>query len=250
MGDRKRGIDRNRALLVPEALEAESKQCPLERKPLFVPKTAPCLRSSFVARLSAEGRSCRPKTVSHHKFASRLIKLGDVPHRPSPPRRDNQSLGLVCEGGSLVQFNHRRFRTRYCLLLALLVSAIGLPSANAVSVSVSGSYEVIEKTGPGPQTKVLLRFHLTNHGETPLYLRQLILSDFSLPPAGASFTPSIGLSPGTTQQTSREFAIPRLQFDQWQKGVLPRVILELETKNGARTSLAIRLERIPSRNGR
>jgi hypothetical protein len=133
--------------------------------------------------------------------------------------------------------------------LALLLFTFGAFSATVATAPISGSYEVIQNTGPGSQTRVLLRFHLTNHGVTSLSLRRLLLSDFSHPPTGVSLTPPVALPPGVTRETTQEFSIPRLQLHQWQKGVLPRAVLELETTSGARTTLAIRLDHAPAREG-
>ena len=52
-----------------------------------------------------------------------------------------------------------------------------------------------------------------------------------------------------TEETTQEFLVPRLQFDQWRRGVLPRVVLNLQTAAGARITQAVRLDRIPARRG-
>jgi hypothetical protein len=142
--------------------------------------------------------------------------------------------------------NHRTFRNHYCLAALLLVLILGVQLANASSVPISGSYEVIQKTDLGSQTKILLRFHLTNLGQSPLSLQQLLLSDFGHPPSSVSIAPSITLPPGTSKETSQEFVIPRLQYDQWIRGVLPRAVLELRTATGARITQAIRLQQVSS----
>jgi hypothetical protein len=144
---------------------------------------------------------------------------------------------------------HRTLLDHYCLTAALLVFVFGAQPANATNASISGSYEVLRETGLGSQEKVLVRFHLTNHGQGPLYLQEVLLSDFAHPSSGGSLTTSITLHPGTSAETSQEFVIPRLQYDQWQKGLHPRAILELKTAKGARITQAIRLERVPARKG-
>lgn len=145
--------------------------------------------------------------------------------------------------------NRRTFRSHYCLLAALLVFTFGLQPANATDVPISGSYEVIQKTDLGSQTKILMRLRLTNSGRNSLYVREVLLSDFAHPASGGPLTPSITLHPGTSEETLQNFVIPRLQFDQWQRGVRPRAVLELETTAGAKITLAIRLEHVPARKG-
>jgi hypothetical protein len=162
---------------------------------------------------------------------------------------NNQENQWDFQGGRLAHMKCRRNRYYCWLSLALLLFTFVALSAGAATCPISGSYEVIQNTGRGSHTSVLVRFHLTNHGASVLHLRRLVLSDFSHPPTGASVTPPIALSPGTTQDTTQEFSIPRLQLKQWQKGVLPRAVLELETTSGARSMLAIRLEQTPVREG-
>ena len=145
--------------------------------------------------------------------------------------------------------NRRTFRSHYCLLAALLVFTFGVQPANATNAPISGSYEVIQKTDLGTQTKILVRFHLTNRSQSSLYVQEVLLSDFGHLPIGGPLTPSITLQPGTSEETLQEFVIPRLQFDQWQRGARPRAVLELETTAGAKITQAIRLEPVPAKKG-
>ncbi len=174
---------------------------------------------------------------------------GDVPHRPSSREGDNQEQGWDYKGGRLAHMKYQAFRNYLCLSLALLFVTLGALHVNAAAVPISGSYEVTQESALGSQVKVLVRFHLTNHGTGMLSLRRLLLSDFSHPPAGASLAQPIALPSGVTEDTSQEFSIPRLQLNQWKKGVLPRAVLELESSTGVRTTLAIRIEPVPVREG-
>ena len=145
---------------------------------------------------------------------------------------------------------HRTFRNYSYLsvVLFLLVFSFGIRPARASNIPISGSYEVIQKTDLGSQAKILVRFHLTNHGKSPLSVQELLLSDFGHPTSGGTVSPNVILSPGVSQEISQELVIPRLQFERWHSGLLPRVILELRTASGARVSQAIRLEPV-SRKG-
>jgi hypothetical protein len=58
--------------------------------------------------------------------------------------------------------NHRTFLNHYCLSVALLVFTFAVRPANATSIPITGSYELIQKTNLGSQTKITVRFHLTN----------------------------------------------------------------------------------------
>lgn len=143
--------------------------------------------------------------------------------------------------------NHRRLRNHCCFVVTFVLLAFGVQFSNAANIPVSGSYEVIEKTDVGSQTKILLRLHLTNHGQELVSLQNVLLWDFAHPPSAGPRSSSITLHPGTSEDTTQEFVIPRLQFDEWQRGLRPRVILQLRTATGARITEAIRLDRVAPR---
>ena len=145
--------------------------------------------------------------------------------------------------------NHRTFCNCYCLGVALLLFTLCALPANAANLPISGTYEVIQKTDFGSQTKVVMRFHLTNHSQVPVVLQALSLSDFGYQPGKAPLAASITLPPGGSQAISKALVIPRLQFDQWKMGAHPRLVVELQTTTGSRITQAIRLERIPAGKG-
>ncbi len=145
--------------------------------------------------------------------------------------------------------NHRILRNHYCLAVTLLLFGLVTHCANASNIPVTGSYEVIEKTDLGSRTKILLRLYLTNHELGVLYLQRVFLWDFATPPSGGRRTSAIALPPGTSEETTQEFVVSRLQFDQWQRGLLPRVVLDLQTATGAKITQAIRLHPVPARKG-
>lgn len=146
--------------------------------------------------------------------------------------------------------NHRTFRSHSCLSVVLVLLAFGMQPAHAANIPISGSYEVMQKTDLGSQAKVLVRFHLTNHGTSPLSVQEVLVSDFAHPPSGGPVSPSVTLSPGVSQEISQELVIPQLQLERWHRGLLPRVILELKTASGARISQAIRLEQVSAGKGK
>jgi hypothetical protein len=137
---------------------------------------------------------------------------------------------------------HRTFRLSRYLAIALLACTFGARLANASSALITGSYEVLQKTEVGPQTKVRLRVHLTNLSQETLQVQQLLLFDFGHPPSNGTPAPPLILRPGASADTSQEFVVPRLQFEQWNMGTNPRVVLQLQTSTGARITQAIRLE--------
>jgi hypothetical protein len=145
--------------------------------------------------------------------------------------------------------NDWTFRRARILGVTLLLLAFGPSVANAANFPISGSYEVVGKTNVGSQAKVLLRLRFTNHGQAPLYLQKILLRDFAQPPSAPSGLVSIRLNSGNAEETTQEFVVPRRQFDQWRRGALPRVVLNLQTAAGTRITQAILLDRISARKG-
>lgn len=144
---------------------------------------------------------------------------------------------------------NRTFRNSYCLSVFLLLFIFGVRPAIANDVPISGSYEVVQKNTLGSRTKILVRFHLTNRSQSPLTVQGILLSDFGYPPSGAPLAPPVTLSPGTSQEILQELVIPRMQFDQWQKGHSPRAILQMQSSKGTRITQAIRMVRVPAGKG-
>jgi hypothetical protein len=145
--------------------------------------------------------------------------------------------------------NHRTFCNCYCLGVAILLFTVCALPANAATLPICGTYEVIQKTDLGSQTKVVMRFHLTNHSQAPVVLQALSLSDFGHQPGNAPLAASVTLPPGGSQVILQSFVISRMQLDQWKMGAYPRVVVELQTTAGARITQAVRLERVPAGKG-
>ena len=134
------------------------------------------------------------------------------------------------------------------MLLALMASFS--QGANAATARLTGSYEVAGKSNLGPQVKVSLRLHFSvkNQEAGTLRLQKVILADFGHRPVGVASS-VIALRAGTSEKLAQEFVIPRAEFEEWQRGVRPRVVLEFETAAGARVTQAVRLERVSAGKG-
>lgn len=134
-------------------------------------------------------------------------------------------------------------RTFWSLCLGLLLSSFVAWTARGAGASISGTYEITEKSEAGSQVKIVVQFHLTNYESSPVSVQAIALSDFAYPHTTGTQDAPVTLRPGTTQDISREFVIPRAEYDQWKRGLRPRVILTLQTATGTRMSEALRLER-------
>jgi len=153
--------------------------------------------------------------------------------------------------------NYRRtnctiFRARHSLRLiagflvaGLLTFAVQFARA-ADAPQLSGAYQVMHKTDLGPQARVQLRLHLTNHAGHDLHIQRVTLWDFSHPDRGGSQACSIVVPAGSSVDATQEFTVRRTEYDLWQRGARPRLVLEMQTPAGHNTIEVVRLDRISS----
>lgn len=128
------------------------------------------------------------------------------------------------------------------LFAGLLVLAVPLSQATD-AFRLSGSYQVIEKTDLGSQTRVRLQLRLTNHGPNELHIQRLTLWDFSHPHKGGSQPCTIVLGAGASIGTTQEFTIPRAEYELWTRGTRPRLVVEVQSSRGRTAAEAVRLDR-------
>jgi hypothetical protein len=138
---------------------------------------------------------------------------------------------------------------RKCSLVAIAGLFI-LTQTQASDLSrVSGSYRVVEKTALGAQTRVQLQIHLTNHEKGELHIQRFSLWDFSHPEKGGRQAVSIVVRSGGSVSATQEFILPRAEYELWNRGTRPRLVLEIGSPGGRTTTKVVRLERISSGRG-
>jgi len=128
------------------------------------------------------------------------------------------------------------------VVAGLLVFAIQFAHASEAA-RVSGSYQVVGKTGLGPQTRVQLQIHLTNHGPRELHIQRLTLWDFSHPEKGGTQACAIVVHASASADTTQVFTIPHAEYELWGRGTRPRLVLEIQSPGGRTTSEVVRLDR-------
>ena len=129
------------------------------------------------------------------------------------------------------------------VIAGLFMFAARFAQASEVS-QLSGSYQVVHKIDLGPQTRVRLQLHLTNHGQRGLHIQRLTLWDLPHADKGATQTCSIVVLAGASADTTQEFTIPRTEYKLWRRGSLPRLVLQVEVPGGRGSTKVVRLERV------
>jgi hypothetical protein len=138
----------------------------------------------------------------------------------------------------------KMFRICNCLLVAGLIAFASQFAQGAASPPLSGSYQVLQKIDRGPQSRVRLQIHLTNHGPRDLHIQRLTLWDFSHPDKGATCACPLVVRSRTSADMTQEFTIRRPEYELWKRGTQPRLVIEVQMPDGHRTTQAVRLERV------
>jgi hypothetical protein len=151
--------------------------------------------------------------------------------------------------GSTAMDSRFFFSCRFCLVLAACV-AFGPQITQASDLTrLSGSYEVIGKTDVGPKTTVRLHVHLTNQGRGSLSIQRMALRDFSHPTRDQVRACALTIPAGASSNSTQEFTLPRIEYETWQRGNQPTVVLEIVTPSGHRTNEVVRLTQVLDRKG-
>jgi hypothetical protein len=134
-----------------------------------------------------------------------------------------------------------------CLVVAALL-ALGVQFAPASNAPlISGSYEVVKNTALGSQAQIRMRIHLVNHGPSDLSIQRMTLRDFSYPDKGGSHACAVALRAHASAETTQEFTIQRPEYQSWQRGLRPRLVLQMEGPRNIKSKAVVRLDRISGR---
>jgi len=133
-------------------------------------------------------------------------------------------------------------------LVATALFALGVQFALASNAPlVSGSYEVVQDTTLGSQSQIRMRIHLVNHGPSDLSIQTMTLWDFSHPAKGGTRACAVSLPAHGSADTTQEFTMERPEYQLWQRGLRPRLVLQMEGPGNApgrtKSKTVVRLDR-------
>lgn len=144
--------------------------------------------------------------------------------------------------------NSRCFLRSTCWLLLGAWLAIAPQIGQSSDVRrLSGSYQVVQKTEAGPQNRVQLHLRLSNQRSEDLRIQRIALWDFSHPARESMRACSLVVHAGSSADTTQEFTVPHSQYESWQRGKGPRLLLEVLLPSGRTTTEAIELTAASSR---
>jgi hypothetical protein len=139
--------------------------------------------------------------------------------------------------------NGRNLSLSKCLMMAVLALAVRFAPASDVPV-VSGSYTVLQSKDVGSQAQVKVRIRLVNHGSSDFSIERMIRWDSSHADKGGTSACAVTLPAHATAETTQQFTIRRSDYQLWQRGFRPRLVLQMAGPGNTKSRAVVRLDRI------
>jgi hypothetical protein len=148
-----------------------------------------------------------------------------------------------------MNYNDLRF-SKWRLVMAVLF-ALGVQSALANDAPlVSGSYQVVQSRDLGSQSQIQMHIYLVNHGSSDFSIQRVTLWDFSHADRGGTNVCAVTLRAHASAETTQQFTIRRSDYELWQKGFRPRLVLQVAGPGRAKSTTVVRLDRISGREAK
>lgn len=129
--------------------------------------------------------------------------------------------------------------------------ALGVQCATASDTPlVSGSYQVVRSKDLGSQSQIQMRIHLMNHGPSDLSIQKMTFWDFSHADKGGMSARAVTLRAHSSADTTQEFTVRRSDYQRWQKGFRPRLVLQIASPGRTSSKAVVRLDRISGREAK
>jgi hypothetical protein len=142
-----------------------------------------------------------------------------------------------------------RFHLWVLVTVALL--ALGAQGALANDAPlVSGSYQVVESRDLGSQSQIQVRIHLLNHGSTDFSIQRMTLWDLSHADKGGTSACAVALRAHASAETTQQFTIRRADYQSWQRGFRPRLVLQFAGPGRSKSRTVVRLVRISGKEAK
>ncbi|MGA7398685.1 MAG: hypothetical protein WBW38_01600 [Candidatus Sulfotelmatobacter sp.] len=148
-----------------------------------------------------------------------------------------------------MNYNNLRFSKWRVVMLALFALSVQSALANDAPL-VSGSYQVVESRDLGSQSQIEIRIYLVNHGSSDFSIQRLTLWDLSHADKGGSSACAVALRAHASAETTQQFTIRRSDYQSWQRGFRPRLVLQMAAPGRAKNRTVVRLDRISSREAK
>jgi hypothetical protein len=137
---------------------------------------------------------------------------------------------------------------------ALVTGALFVMSMHGALASdaptISGSYQVMRSRNLGALSQIEVRIRLVNHEASDFYVQRMTLWDFSHADKGGTKVSAIALHSHGLAETIQQFTIRRSDFQLWQKGFRPRLVLQMAGPGRTKSKAVVRLDRISNQEAK
>jgi hypothetical protein len=148
-----------------------------------------------------------------------------------------------------MNYDNLRFSKWRLVMLALFALSVQSALANNAPL-VSGSYLVVESRDLGSQSQIQIRIHLVNHGSSDFSIQRMTLWDLSHADKGGTSACAVALRAHASAETSQQFIIRRSDYQSWQKGFRPRLVLQIAGPGHSKSRTVVRLDRISGKEAK
>jgi hypothetical protein len=148
-----------------------------------------------------------------------------------------------------MNYDDLRFSGLQVLMAALFALGVQSALANDAPV-VSGFYQVLQSKNLGSQSQIQMRIHLVNHGSSDFSVQRVTLWDLSHADKGGTSACAVMLRAHASAETTQQFTIRRSDYEWWQKGFRPRLLLQMAGPGRAKNRTVVRLDRISDREAK
>ncbi len=133
----------------------------------------------------------------------------------------------------------------------LALFALGVQSALAKNAPlVSGSYQLVESKDLGSESQIQIRIHLVNHGSSDFSIQRMTLWDLSHADKGGTSACAVALRAHASAETTQQFTIRRSDYQSWQRGFRPRLVLQMAGPGRTKNRTVVRLDRISGKEAK
>jgi len=104
--------------------------------------------------------------------------------------------------------------------------------ARADGRNFSGFYQVSDVSVSGETASLTLTLRLFNHGTADVSNATVVLRDWIIPSRNFGTFPNVNVPAGQTVQLSGTFQVPQREYQSWQQGRRPFLIMEYADATG------------------
>jgi hypothetical protein len=144
--------------------------------------------------------------------------------------------------------NGRNFRNGWIVSAALVVAGLacgGLARGNGREFS--GFYRISDASVSGETVSLTLTLRLSNHSGADVSNATVLLRDWILPSRNYGTFASVNVAAGRTVQLSGTFQVPQHEYQSWQQGRHPFLMIEYADAAGNKVRRPIEIARGPVR---